>query len=114
MYEGEFWSGGQPNGYGRYIDASSIYVGNWMDGIPHGTGSFVINKETKNTVRSDYCPNAKGKVVHGKWIYGENNCKSPMTINEEKDCCTFVGFDYPFFKTGQFSSLGSYFEMPPI
>jgi len=44
MYEGQFWSNGQPNGYGRYIDANSIFVGRWSNGKPHGSGSLVMNK----------------------------------------------------------------------
>jgi hypothetical protein len=50
MYEGQFWSNGQPNGYGRYIDGSSVYIGHWENGKPHGIGSYTIIKNAKNKV----------------------------------------------------------------
>ena len=28
IYEGEF-SGGLPNGFGRYMDANNVYIGSW-------------------------------------------------------------------------------------
>lgn len=48
IYEGQFGSDGQPNGYGRYSDETASYLGNWNNGLPHGTGWYTVNKASKS------------------------------------------------------------------
>ena len=50
IYEGEFGTDGQPNGYGRYTDEGVTYTGGWVDGLPHGTGYYVLNSKTANNI----------------------------------------------------------------
>ncbi|GIQ90953.1 hypothetical protein KIPB_013965, partial [Kipferlia bialata] len=41
VYEGE-WVGGRCQGYGAYNDGTKLYLGQWMDGVPHGLGMSVL------------------------------------------------------------------------
>lgn len=48
IYEGEFKQDGLPNGWGRYVDATTTYTGKWVDGSPSGTGWIEINRLGKD------------------------------------------------------------------
>ena len=41
MYEGEFNSDGQPNGFGRFISESTLVQGRWDDGQISGSATMI-------------------------------------------------------------------------
>lgn len=43
MYEGQFNSAGQPNGFGRFISEATLVQGFWQQGQIHGSALMIQN-----------------------------------------------------------------------
>ena len=86
-----WWTDSKPNGRGRWIDGvtNDIYVGDWVNGMRHGHGTYTWHHGGK------YVGEWANNTRHGKgvWIYTNGSTREGTFKNGKEDGVSIATFE---------------------